>query len=99
MTVVIVSTRSKQQAITQLGQINNSATNVTQQNWSLQDALWIDCQNHLEVDRFFRPFETTDTTRTEQTPQQKDEHQDALKQPELRHAEAQVNLAVEEARH
>jgi hypothetical protein len=99
MTVVIVSTRSKQQAITQLDQINNSATNVTQQDWSLQDALWIDCQNHLEVDRFFQPYETTNTTRAEQTPQQNDGQGDALKQPALPHVEAEMSLTTEEPSH
>ena len=99
MTVVIVSTRSKQQAITQLDQISSSATNVTQQDWSLQDALWIDCQNHLEVDRFFQPFETTNTTTTEQSSGQDDGQGDPLIQPELPNVEAKMSLATEEASH
>jgi uncharacterized protein (DUF58 family) len=97
MTVVIVSTRSKQQAITQLDQSSNSATNVTQQDWSLQDALWIDCQNHLEVDRFFQPFETTNTTTTEQTAGQDDGQDDPLIQPGLPNVEAKMSLATAEA--
>ena len=95
MTVVIVSTRSKQQAIAQLDQVSNSATSVTQQGWSLQDALWIDCQNHLEVDRFFQPFETTNATPTEQN----DEQDDPLKQLKTPNAEAEMSLTTEEASH
>jgi uncharacterized protein (DUF58 family) len=99
MTVVIVSTRSKQQAITQLDQISNSVTNVTQQGWSLQDALWIDCQDHLEVDRFFQPFETTNTTPTEQSSGQDDGQGDPLIQPELPNVEAEMGLTTEEVSH
>ena len=95
MTVVIVSTRSKQQAIAQLDQVSNSATSVTQQGWSLQDALWIDCQNHLEGDRFFQPFETTNATPTEQN----DEQDDPLKQLKTPNAEAEMSLTTEEASH
>ena len=107
MTVVIVSTRSKQQAITQLEQISDSVTNVTQQGWSLQDALWIDCQDHLEVDRFFQPFETTNTMPTERTPGQDDGQDDGqgdgqgdpLIQSGLPNVEAEMSLTTEEVSH
>jgi uncharacterized protein (DUF58 family) len=99
MTVVIVSTRSKQQALAQLDQTGNSVTNVSQQGWSLQDALWIDCQNQLEVARFYQPFETASTTTlTDQTTEQIEGEKNPLEESESQNPAAETSLATEEAR-
>ncbi|MEC7564437.1 MAG: DUF58 domain-containing protein [Planctomycetota bacterium] len=55
MTVVIVSTRSKQQTLEQLETLTGNSQIATQQGWSLQDALWIDCQNEQDVRNYFQP--------------------------------------------
>ena len=99
MTVVIVSTRSKQQAITQLDQTSNSVTNVSQQGWSLQDALWIDCQNQLEVARFYQPFETASTTTlADQTTEQIEGEKNPLEESKSQNPAAETSLVTEEAR-
>jgi hypothetical protein len=99
MTVVIVSTRSKQQALAQLDQTGNSVTNVSQQGWSLQDALWIDCQNQLEVTRFYQPFETASTTTpTDQTTEQIEGEKNPLEESESQNPAAETSLVTEEAR-
>ena len=98
MTVVIVSTRSKQQALTQLDQTSNSVTNMSQQGWSLQDALWIDCQNHLDVARFYQPFETgSTTTPTDQTTEQIDGDKNPLEKSKSQNPAVEMSLATEEA--
>ena len=98
MTVVIVSTRSKQQALTQLDQTSNSVTNMSQQGWSLQDALWIDCQNHLDVARFYQPFETASTTTpTDQTTEQTERDNNPLEKSKSQNPAAEMSLATEEA--
>ena len=57
MTVVIVSTRSRSQALEQLETMTGESQIATQQGWSLQDALWIDCQNAEDVRGYFQPFD------------------------------------------
>ena len=98
MTVVIVSTRSKQQALAQLDQTGNSVTNVSQQGWSLQDALWIDCQNQPEVARFYQPFETASTTTpTSQTTEQIEGNKNPLEKSKSQNPAAEMSLTTEEA--
>jgi uncharacterized protein (DUF58 family) len=98
MTVVIVSTRSKQQALTQLNQTSYSVTNMSQQGWSLQDALWIDCQNHLEVARFYQPFKTASTiTPTGQTTEQIKGNKNPLEKSKSQNPAVEMSLATEEA--
>jgi hypothetical protein len=72
---------------------------VSQQGWSLQDALWIDCQNQLEVARFYQPFETASTTTlADQTTEQIEGEKNPLEESESQNPAAETSLVTEEAR-